>query len=236
MQGIQLIDRRHAAVTSRYFPPVDEADPDGLLAYGGCLEPDWLLDAYSHGVFPWPQEGFEPMLWWSPDPRAIIELDGLHVSKRLRRTLRAGKFSVTCNRDFAGVLHGCATAPNRQGGTWLTDEMIAAYTEMHRLGHAHSVEVWHAGELAGGVYGMAIGGLFAAESMFHYETDASKVALAHLVNHLDAKGFSLLDIQQWTEHTGRMGAVEISRDAFLGRLQEAVAKPVEFGDQITSIV
>jgi leucyl/phenylalanyl-tRNA--protein transferase len=213
---------------SRFFPPPTSTTPDGLLCIGGRLSPEWLLDAYAHGIFPWPMWEDEPIAWWSPDPRAIIELDGLHVSQRLRRTIRSGKFRVTCDQDFAGVIRGCATAGDRTGNTWLTPAMIAAYQRMHALGHAHSVEVWQADRLVGGTYGIAIGGLFAAESMFHFERDASKVALAHLVSHLGACGFRLLDVQQWTEHTGSMGAIKISREDYLRRLARATEMPISF--------
>jgi leucyl/phenylalanyl-tRNA--protein transferase len=185
------------------------------------LSPEWLLDAYRHGIFPWPVWDDEPMAWWSLNPRAIIELDGLHVSQRLQRTLRSRQFEVTLDRDFAGVIGGCATAGGRVGETWLTSKMIAAYCELHRLGHAHSVEVWSEGALVGGTYGVSIGGLFAAESMFHRATDASKVAVVHLVEHLRTRGYRLLDIQQWTSHTGRMGAIEIPRAEYLRRLAAA---------------
>ena len=216
----------------RYFPSPLESSPDGLVCVGGRLSPEWLLDAYRHGIFPWPVWEDEPMAWWSLDPRAILELDGLRISRRLQRTLRSGRFTATCNRDFSGVLYGCATAPAREGGTWLTPAMIHAYREMHRQGHAQSVEVWLDGELAGGTYGIAIGGLFAAESMFYRVTDASKVAIAHLVAHLRARGYQLLDIQQWTTHTGRMGAIEIPRREYLRRLAAVVELPVTFGDTL----
>ena len=214
---------------SRFFPPPTSTTPEGLLCIGGRLSPEWLLDAYAHGVFPWPMWEDEPIAWWSPDPRAIIELDGLRVSRRLERTIRSGKFRVTLDQDFAGVIRGCATAGDRTGNTWLTPAMIAAYRRMHALGHAHSVEVWQADRLVGGTYGIAIGGLFAAESMFHFERDASKVALVQLVSHLGACGFQLLDVQQWTEHTGSMGAIEISREVYLRRLALAVQLRVSFG-------
>lgn len=214
------------------FPDPHFADADGLIAMGGRLDPDWLLDAYRHGVFPWPTGDGEPMLWWSPDPRAVLPLDGMRISRRLRRTIRSGRFEVACDADFAGVLTGCAEGPGREGGTWLTEGMRVAYQRMHDLGHAHSVEAWRDGRLVGGVYGLAIGGLFAAESMFHYETDASKVALAALVAHLNARGYQLLDIQQWTDHTGRLGAVEISRDEYLDRLERAIDAPVTFGETL----
>jgi leucyl/phenylalanyl-tRNA--protein transferase len=214
----------------RFFPPPTATTPEGLLCVGGHLSPEWLLDAYRHGIFPWPMWENEPVAWWSPDPRAVIELDGFHVSRRLNRTLCSGRFQATIDRDFAGVIAGCAESPGRRGNTWLTPSMIAAYRQMHELGHAHSVEVWHDGRLAGGTYGIAIGGLFAAESMFYGVRDASKVALANLVAHLRARGYQLLDVQQWTPHTGSMGAVEISRVDYLRRVARAVEMPVTFGE------
>ncbi len=220
------------------FPHPSQSQADGLLAVGGLLHPDWLLDAYRNGIFPWPmsdeceeqdsEESF-PMLWWSPDPRAILPLDGLHVSKRLLRTLRSNKYEVTINRAFDQVIRGCAYGPGREQGTWITDEMIEAYCRMHHLGHAHCVEAWLDGQLAGGVYGLAIGGLFAAESMFRYERDASKVALAYLVEHLKQRGYELLDIQEITPHTKRLGAVEICREDYLSQLQDVVDLPISFG-------
>lgn len=215
---------------SQFFPPAEQAGPEGLVALGGRLSPAWLLDAYSHGIFPWPHSDIDdPMLWFSPDPRAVIELEHLHVSRRLAQTLRGGKFTATCDRDFAGVIHGCGHAPGRKGHTWLTPRMVRAYTRMHELGHAHSVEAWHEGRLAGGVYGIAIGGLFAGESMFHAVRDASKVALVHLVERLRARGYALFDIQQLTPHTERMGAIEIPRAEYLDRLAAALALSVTFG-------
>lgn len=213
---------------AKFFPPATDATPDGLVAVGGELSPKWLLDAYRHGIFPWPVCEDDMMLWWSPDPRAILPLDALHISRRLRRTLRSGKFRISYNEDFAGVITGCAVGPGREGGTWLTDEMIEAYVRLHQQGHAHSVEVWHEDRLVGGTYGVAIGGLFAAESMFYRERDASKVALVHLVDRLNERGFQLLDVQQWTPHTGRLGVIEISRDDYLDRLAKAVDLPVSF--------
>jgi len=215
---------------SRFFPPAEMADADGLLALGGRLTPQWLLDAYGHGIFPWPQSDIdEPMLWWSPDPRAIIEFDRFHVSRRLAQTCRSGRFTVTFDRDFAGVIRGCATATGRVGQTWLTPRMIRAYTRLSELGHAHSVEAWHEEQLAGGVYGVAIGGFFAAESMFYRVRDASKVALVYLVQHLKARGYGLLDIQQLTPATAPFGAIEIPRNGYLARLAEAMRQPVAFG-------
>ncbi|MDX1962184.1 MAG: leucyl/phenylalanyl-tRNA--protein transferase [Pirellulales bacterium] len=215
---------------SRFFPPADWADPQGLVFIGGKLTPTWLLDAYRHGIFPWPLlPDHAEMLWWSPDPRAIFEFDSFYVSRRLARTVRSGKFTVTSDQAFAQVLHGCATAQDRTGETWLTAELQAAYGELHQLGHAHSVEVWHAGELAGGTYGVSVGGLFAAESMFHYMTDASKVALAVLLPHLRRQGYQLVDIQQLTNHTASLGAIEIPRREYLRRLNQALRVPARFG-------
>jgi leucyl/phenylalanyl-tRNA--protein transferase len=214
---------------SQFFPDAQTADEHGLVCIGGELAPDWLLDAYRHGLFPWPLiDGLELPQWWSPNPRAIFELDGFHISQSLARTLRSGKFTVTTDRDFSGVIAGCGTVGDRLGHTWLTPEMIAAYTELHRLGHAHSVEVWLANRLVGGTYGLAIGGFFAAESMFFRERDASKVALAHLVRHLNERGYQLLDIQQLTEHTESLGAIEISRDEYLLRLSKAINLHLSF--------
>ena len=220
---------------SKFFPPAETADADGLVAFGGSLAPEWLLDAYRHGIFPWPVfEQEELLAWWSPDPRAIIEFKDFCVPRRLMRTCRSGRFQVTCNQDFAGVLQGCATAQERAGNTWLFPRMIEAYTRLHNLGHTHSVEVWYEGELAGGTYGVALGGFFAAESKFYRVRDASKVALVHLVEHLISRGYRLLDIQQLTEHTERFGATEIPRDEYLSRLAAAMKLRVDFGNELQS--
>jgi leucyl/phenylalanyl-tRNA--protein transferase len=202
------------------------ADEMGLVAVGGDLHPRRLLDAYRHGIFPWYSEG-DPVCWWSPDPRAIFELDGLHISRRLRRTIRSGRFTATVNRDFAGVIRGCADRSSEQ--TWITADMIRAYETLHRLGYAHSVEVWCDGILAGGLYGVAVGGLFAGESMFTRRRDASKVALAFLIDRLRTRGFQLFDIQFLTDHTARLGAIEIPRASYLSRLREALTLRVSFG-------
>jgi len=216
---------------SRFFPPAETVDPEGLVGFGGKLSPEWLLDAYSHGFFPWPiAECGVPVAWWSPDPRAIIELDQFHASRRLRRTVRAGRFDVTFDQDFPAVIRGCATAEDRVGETWITPEMIDAYIRLWELGNAHSVEAWQQGRLVGGTYGVAIAGLFAAESKFYEVRDASKVALVHLVEHLRRRGYELLDIQQLTPHTARFGAIEIPRKEYLRRLAEALVLPVTFSD------
>lgn len=218
---------------SRFFPPASRATPEGLVAVGGRLSTTWLLDAYRHGIFPWPSNAHEPMLWWSPDPRAILPLEGMHVSRRLERRLRSGEFDATCDTAFFQVINACARGSGREGGTWITPPMIAAYTKLHRQGHAHSVEVWRDGVLAGGAYGIAIGGLFAAESMFYRSRDGSKVALARLVRHLRARGYQLLDVQQATPHTRTLGVVEISRGEYLKRLREAVDLSATFGAELT---
>jgi leucyl/phenylalanyl-tRNA--protein transferase len=204
------------------------ADAEGFVGIGGDLSPRTLMRAYRDGVFPWFNEG-DPILWWSPDPRAVIELHpgndqspygGLHVSHRLARTIRSGKFRITLDHCFDRVMTSCGE--RREGGTWVTPEMLEAYTEMHRLGFAHSVESWVGDVLAGGIYGLAIGGLFAAESMFYRVTDGSKVALAALVSHLRDRKFTLMDVQMKTAHTERMGAVNVARSDYLKRLRKAV--------------
>jgi leucyl/phenylalanyl-tRNA--protein transferase len=214
---------------SRFFPPAEDAEPEGLVGFGGELTEEWLLDAYRHGIFPWPMgKGNSPTPWFSPDPRAIIEFDKFHVPRRLLRICRSGRFETSFDRDFPGVIRGCATGCGRKGGTWLTPQMISAYIRMHELGHAHSIEAWQDGQLAGGVYGIAIAGLFAAESMFYRVPEASKVALVHLVQHLQDRGYELMDIQQLTPNTARFGAVEIPREEYLRRLGTALEKPVSF--------
>lgn len=209
----------------RPWIPPELADPEGLVGVGGDLRPETLLLAYADGVFPW-FNADDPVLWWSPDPRAVIDLDGLHVPRRLARTLRQGTFTVTVNRCFEAVMRACGE--NRPEGTWVTDEMVTAYTALHRLGAAHSVETWVGGELAGGTYGVAVGGLFAAESMFYRVTDASKAALVALVERLRDRGFEMLDVQMTTPHTERLGAKEIPRREYLRRLRQAVRTKVTF--------
>ena len=203
------------------------ADATGLVAMGGDLNPARLLDAYRRGIFPWYDENL-PICWWSPDPRAIFELDRFHVSRRLRRTCRSVRFQVTWNRAFSEVIRGCADRPGQ--GTWITPEMTHAYEGLHGLGHAHSIEVWSGDELAGGIYGVAVGGLFAGESMFSRRRDASKVALVHLIERLRERGFQLFDIQFLNPHTERLGAREISRDEYLQRLKRALRASVSFED------
>jgi leucyl/phenylalanyl-tRNA---protein transferase len=204
------------------FPDPARADPEGLLAEGGDLEPSTLIAAYRAGIFPWPYDAHE-LLWWSPDPRAVLPLEALHVSRSLGRVLRQQRFRVTLNAAFAEVIDGCADREE----TWITPRLRAAYVRLHALGWAHSVEVWSAdGALAGGLYGVAVGALFAAESMFHRARDASKVAVAALVAHARRVGLTLLDVQMPSAHLASLGARTIPRGEYLALVAEAVRRPV----------
>jgi leucyl/phenylalanyl-tRNA--protein transferase len=210
---------------TRYrMPDPRDAIASGLLAGGGDLEPGTILAAYRSGIFPWP-DAAGTLFWWSPDPRAILPLDGMHVSRSLRRTQRRGRLRVTADRACADVIAACADRPD---GTWITPAIHTAYTHLHALGWAHSIEVWDGETLAGGVYGIAIGGFFAAESMFHRVRDASKTALAALVERLRAHGFTLLDVQLRTPHLASLGVVEIRRAEYLAHLAAATARPAIF--------
>ncbi|NOT01997.1 MAG: leucyl/phenylalanyl-tRNA--protein transferase [Phycisphaerales bacterium] len=190
------------------------------------LEPDVLLGAYADGIFPMADETGE-IEWFSPDPRAIIPLDAFRVSSNLGRSCRSGRFEVHINRDFAGVMSACA---EREEGTWISRDIIEAYTRIHGLGFGYSVEVYREGELAGGLYGVALGGAFFGESMFHRVTDASKVALVHLVERMRARGFTLLDVQFMTPHLRQFGTIEIPRETYLARLQSALRQRCVFAD------
>jgi len=204
------------------FPDPRLADAKGLVKVGGDLSVARLLAAYRCGVFPWT---VNPVSWWSPDPRGIFELDAIHISKSLGKIIRQGFFQVTRDRAFRQVIEACAAPGPGRRDTWISPEFIAAYTQLHEAGHAHSVECWRDGELAGGIYGVAAGGLFAGESMFHRVSNSSKVALAHLAAHLRARNFALFDIQMLTPITRQLGAVAIPRADYLQRLKAAVAKP-----------
>jgi leucyl/phenylalanyl-tRNA--protein transferase len=216
-----------------HFPPHHAAGPDGLLMTGGSLSPDWMLEAYRRGIFPMPikVERRRLIAWLTPDPRGILELDGLHVSRRLARRLARGEFQFTVDQAFAQVVEGCACPRlnEDENDVWLTLGMQNAYLALHSIGHAHSLEVWQDGRLAGGVFGVTIGGLFAGESMFHRVTDASKAALAALVSHLARRGYHLFDVQWTNEHTRSLGAIDIPRRDYLTRLAQAVDLPVSFG-------
>ena len=208
-----------------FFPPVSTATEDGLLMLGGGLSPPWLIEAYQRGIFPWPLlTEYGPMLaWFSPDPRAILELDDFHVSHRLARRIRSHRYRVTWNTCFAEVVAGCAEPRGGEAGTWITPQLAEAYQRLHTLGIAQSVEVWREDQLVGGLYGVVLGGFFSGESMFHRDRDASKIALAALVDRLRMGGCDLFDIQQWTPHLASLGACEISRDEYLRRLQRAIS-------------
>jgi leucyl/phenylalanyl-tRNA--protein transferase len=212
-----------------WFPDPALANAEGLVAVGGNLSLPRLLAAYRQGIFPWT---VAPVTWWSPDPRAVFELDRFHVPHSLAKLLRNGVFEITVDRAFREVMEGCAApAPGRRE-TWITTEFTAAYTRLHRHGHAHSLECWQGGQLVGGIYGVAIGGFFAGESMFHRVSNASKVALYHLVQHLRARRFALFDIQMVTPVTRQLGAVEIPRSDYLRRLAAAVTLDRSFGAEL----
>lgn len=207
------------------FPDPELADEDGLLALGGDLEPDTLLKAYRNGIFPW---SVKPISWWSPDPRAVFELQTFRLSTRMQRLFKKGIFSYSLDQCFTRVMEGCAApAPGRET-TWISREFIKAYTKLHQAGHAHSAEVWFDNQLVGGVYGVAIGGLFAGESMFHTVTNASSLGLNFLIEHLRNRGYELFDSQVLSPHTARLGAIEISRNDYLLRLKAALNKSCTF--------
>jgi len=207
------------------FPDHRAANRDGLLALGGDLSLARLLLAYRSGIFPWTDD---PLTWWSPDPRAIFDIESFHPPKRLESKLRQHPFKITLDHDFHAVIQACAEpAPGRES-TWISPRFVEAYTELHRAGIAHSVEVWQNDQLAGGIYGVAIQSFFAGESMFHRVTDASKIALCHLMDHLRSRGFKLFDTQVLSPLTARLGAIEIRRSDYLERLATALRLPAEF--------
>lgn len=197
------------------FPALNKAlsVPDGLLAIGGCLSKKRLLNAYRHGVFPWFNPD-DPILWWSPDPRLVLFPQKLIISRSLKKTLRKNVFSVTFDQAFDDVINACAEPRQQSTGTWITSEMNHAYRELHQLGMAHSVEAWHDGKLVGGLYGVAIGQVFFGESMFHTQTDASKVAFIYLVEQLKNWDYQMIDCQVHTSHLASLGAEEIKRNVF----------------------
>lgn len=208
------------------FPPPELASREGLLAVGGDLRPERLLEAYRRGIFPWYNEG-QPILWWSPDPRAVLAPGAIKISRSLRKTLRSARFRLTCDAAFERVIDACA-APRRpplETGTWITPEMRAAYLELHRRGCAHSVEVWRGPDLAGGLYGVALGAGFFGESMFSRARDASKVALVWLARQLERWNYTMIDCQLPSAHLERLGARPVPRAAFLAQLGHALARP-----------
>lgn len=206
------------------FPDPRRAGPEGVVAVGGDLHPRTLMLAYRQGIFPWPVEGY-PLLWFCPGQRAVLDFAELHVSRSLAREQRRSRLRFTTDQDFRAVINHCARVPRPgQDGTWITPEIVAAYCELHRLGHAHSVEAWDGGELAGGIYGVDAGGAFGGESMFYLRPNASKLALLHLVGHLRGRGLEWLDVQVMTPHMRALGARLISRDLFLERLARTRAR------------
>lgn len=210
-------------------PETALAEPNGLLAAGGDLTPARLLDAYRRGIFPWFSSG-EPILWWSPDPRMVLFPDELQVSRSLTRRLRKADYRVSTDTTFDAVMAACAETPRRsQNGTWIVPEMVDSYGALHELGYAHSVETWIDGRLAGGLYGVAIGGVFYGESMFHHATDASKIAFVHLVRWLRRQGYGMIDCQMHTRHLASLGAREIPRGEFSAQLAKWLNCPHQPG-------
>mgnify|MGYP001339473849 CR=1 FL=1 len=205
------------------FPPVEKAlgSPNGLLAAGGDLSAGRLLDAYRQGIFPWYSAG-EPILWWSPDPRTVFIPSQFKVSASLNKALRKHQYNVTFDRDFEQVMRSCAAPREGENGTWISEDIIAAYCELHRLGYAHSVEVWIDERLVGGVYGIAIGKMFYGESMFSGVSNGSKIALAHLAKQLARWQFGMIDCQMTTPHLASLGAQEIPRSKFIEHLQDLI--------------
>ncbi|MBU0594972.1 MAG: leucyl/phenylalanyl-tRNA--protein transferase [Gammaproteobacteria bacterium] len=208
------------------FPPVTRAlqEPNGLLAAGGALSPQTLVEAYRHGIFPWFNPG-EPILWWSPDPRMVLFPAELKVSRSLRKTLKNRAFEVRVDTAFLAVMKNCAAPRDGQSGTWISEEMIAAYSQLHEMGLAHSVETWRDGELIGGLYGIALGKMFYGESMFSHASDASKIAFVHLVRQLELWDFGMIDCQMKTSHLASLGAREIPRAVFVQRLGLLIELP-----------
>lgn len=207
------------------FPPAESADERGFVCAGGDLSMERLLRAYRSGLFPW---SVHPVTWWSPDPRGVFELGQVHVGRTLSRVLRRQRYQVTFDRAFTAVMRACATVPRHGEDTWIRPEFLEAYEVMHRAGWAHSCECWLGDRLVGGVYGVAVGGLFAGESMFHHEDDASKVALVSLLRHVHERGFVLFDTQMLTATTRSLGAVEIPRSEYLRRLATAIGLTCRF--------
>jgi leucyl/phenylalanyl-tRNA---protein transferase len=206
--------------TTLVFPHPSKAlsDPNGLLAFGGDLSVARLRQAYANGIFPWFGEG-EPILWWSPDPRGVLPFEQFNCSKKLAKTVRQRRFRVSLNQDFSAVINACATIPRNTSGTWITKKMLNAYIALHQAGHAHSIEVWQGEALVGGLYGVVSGKLFYGESMFHQRTDASKIALYHLIELLKHEGANLIDCQMQNPHLASLGCIEMPRANFLKVLE-----------------
>jgi len=232
---VNLLDRSRPA-----FPPLERAleEPNGLLAVGGELTPEWLITAYRHGIFPWFDDDAGPTLWWSPDPRTVVYPDQVRITRSLAKRIRNGGFTITFDCAFRDVIEGCA-APRQnktrmESGTWITERMIDAYCDLHELGLAHSVEAWLAGEngeaqLAGGLYGVSLGRMFFGESMFALERDASKVAFCRLCQHLCDWDFTLIDCQVGNPHLTSLGAIDIPRRTFARLVEENAHQPTRQG-------
>ncbi len=218
------MNRKKTVFDRGYFPEPILAGEDGLLAAGGTLDLDVLLEAYSRGIFPWYSEG-SPILWWSPDPRMVLFPDRFKVSKSLDQTIRKGEFRIRTDTAFPEVIRQCARQPRPgQEGTWITQDMIDAYIRLHEEGYAHSFESWKEGKLVGGLYGVSLGRAFFGESMFHLERDASKIAFHYLVEFAKQQQFDFIDTQQSTPHLKSLGALEISRKEFLDLLERTLQK------------
>ena len=215
------------------FPNVKTAlvEPNGLLAAGGALSKEWLLEAYTRGIFPWYEDN-QPILWWSPDPRLILIPENFHASKSLRKLVKKKRCHVSFNQSFCEVLDGCKKSNRKFEGTWITNEMVDAYTNLHHFGLAHSVEVWSSGSLAGGLYGVAVGKVFFGESMFSEVDNASKIALFYLASHLKAWGYELIDCQVRSEHLLSLGATEMPRSLFMDKLRNSIGNRENLGDWV----
>lgn len=228
MQNLPLW-RLHPEDPPTAFPDPVRAlrEPDGLLAVGGDLSPERLLYAYRHGIFPWYDTGL-PILWWSPDPRAIFRPDSVHISRSLRRRMRRNGYTIRFDTAFTQVMDGCAgpRLQHPEGGTWINAEMKEAYARLHHIGHAHCAEMWQDDELVGGLYGVAVGRVFFGESMFSRVNDASKVVLVTLMQHLERWNYAFMDCQMQTEHLESMGSVSVPRPDFLAMLATLCTEPV----------
>lgn len=215
-------------------PSLAETEPDGLLAVGGDLSPQRIVQAYRQGIFPWYSED-QPLLWWSPDPRMVLFPDKLRINRSLKKEMRRKRFRITVDHAFADVIEACAQPRDDDLGSWLLPEMIAAYRQLHELGIAHSVEAWQEGKLVGGLYGNALGGVFFGESMFTRVANASKVAFAALVGALQQQGYGIIDCQVFTAHLQSLGAELIPREDFLAYLRPAVDQATRFPDELPCV-
>ncbi len=221
---VYMLNHTHA------FPPAHKANRDGILAIGGDLHPGRILNAYANGIFPWYSEG-EPLLWWSPNPRMVLLPENFIVSKSMRLLVGKAHYEIRIDTTFAEVIAACKSVERKQqSGTWITDELADAFIHLHSMGYTHSFETFLDGKLVGGLYGLSLGGAFFGESMFHYEPNASKFALYHLVHFAQKNGIEMIDAQQETQHMASMGAIPMKRDNFLKRLKQLVSKPGKTGN------